>query len=85
MKKFHDTLKTIYDTKSSEDTTLLGADGSNLLMDIYVILKRWAEHFRSVLSRLSNINIDAMVRLPQIECNVLNGEFPTFLKTRKAV
>ena len=35
------------------------------------ILKRWAEHFNSVLNRPSSINEDAMDRLPQIECNVL--------------
>ena len=61
MKKFHDTLKTMYDPKSSEDATLLSADVSNPLTDKDAILKRWAKHFRSVLSRPSNINIDAMV------------------------
>ena len=80
MKKFHDALKTIYGPKSSGATTLLSADGSTLLTDKEAILKRWAEHFNSALNRPSSINKDAIVR-----CNVLLGEFPTVMKTRKAV
>ena len=48
--KFHDALKTIYGTKSSGVTTSLSADGSFLLTDKEAILKRWAEHFNSVLT-----------------------------------
>ena len=66
MKKFHDELKTIYGV-----TTLLSADVSTLLTDKEAILKRWAEHFDSVLNRPPSINEDAIDRLPQIECNVL--------------
>ena len=51
MKKFHDALKTIYGPKSSGATTLLSADGNTLLTDKKAILKRWAEHFSSVLYR----------------------------------
>ena len=85
MKKFHDALKTIYDPKSSGATTLLSADRSTLLTNKEAILKRWAEHFNSVLNRPSSINEDAIDRLPQIECNVLLDEFPTVMETRKAV
>ena len=48
-------------------------------------MERWAEHFNSVLNRPSNINEDAIDRLPQIECNVLLDEFPSVMETRKAV
>ena len=85
MKKFHDALKTIYDPNSSGATTLLSADGSTLLTDKEAILKRWTEHFNSVLNRPSSINEDAIDRLPQIECNVLLDEFRTVMETRKAV
>ena len=85
MKKFHDALKTIYSSKSSGATTLLSIDGSTLLTDKEAILNRWAEHFKSVLNRLSSTNEDAIDRLPQIECNVLLDEFPTVMETRKAV
>ena len=85
MKKFHDALKTIYSQKSSGATPLLSADGSTLLTDKDAILKRWAEHFNSVLDRPSSVNDNAINRLPQIECNVLLDEFPTVRETRKAI
>ena len=85
MKKFHEALKTIYSPKSSGATPLLSADGSTLLTDKDAILKRWAEHFNSVLNRPSSVNDNAINRLPQIECNVLLDEFPTVTETRKAI
>ena len=85
MKKFHDALKVIYGPKSSGATPLLSADGSTLLTDKDAILKRWAEHFNSVLNRPSSVNDNAINRLPQIECNVLLDEFPTVTETRKAI
>ena len=85
MKKFHDALKTIYGPKSSGATTLLSADDSTLLTDKKAILKRWAEHFNSVLNGPSSINEDAIDRLPQTECNVLLDDFPTVMETRTAV
>ena len=48
-------------------------------------MKRWTEHFYSVLNRHSSINEDIIDRLPRIECNVLLDEFPTVMETRKAV
>ena len=78
MKKFHDALKTIYGPKSSGATQLLSADKD-------AILKRWAEHFNSVLNRPSSVNDNAINRLSQIESNVLLDEFPTVTETRKAI
>ena len=85
MKKFHDALKTIYGRKSSGATPLLIENGGTLLTDKDAILKRWAEHFNSVLKRPSSVNDNAINRLPQIECNVLLDEFPTVKETRKAI
>ena len=79
MNKFHDALKIIYGPKSSGATTLLSADGSTLFTDKEAILKRWAEHFKSVLTR----GEDAIDRLPQIECNVLLDGFPTVIETKQ--
>ena len=64
MKKLHDALKTIYGPKRSGATPLLSADGSTLLTDKLDILKRWAEHFNSVLNRSSYVNDNAINRLP---------------------
>ena len=84
MEKFHDAVKTIYGPKSSEATSLLSADGGTLFTVKNTILKRWAEHFNSVLNRPSSINEGAIDRLPQIECNDPLDEFPTVIETRKA-
>ena len=48
-------------------------------------MERWTEHFNSVLNRSLTINADAIKRLPQIECTILFEEFPTVVKTRKAI
>ena len=41
MKKFHDSLKTIYGPKSSGATPLISADGSTLLTDKDAIFKMY--------------------------------------------
>ena len=84
MKKIHDALKTIYGPKPSGAILLLSADGGTLLTDKDAILKRWAEHFNSVLNRPPSVNDNAINKLSQIECNVLPDEFPTVTETRKA-
>ena len=48
-------------------------------------MKRWAEHFDSVLNRPSSIHDDAINRLPQVKCNLLLDEFPTVAETVKAI
>ena len=65
MKKLFDALKTVYGPQSSGTIPLLSAGRTSLLTDKEVILKRWAEHFDSVLNRPSSINGDAINRLPQ--------------------
>ena len=83
--KFFDALQTVYNPQSSGTTPLLGADGTSLLTGKDAYLKRWAEHFDSVLNRPSPINDDAINRLPQVECNLLLDEFPTVAETVKAI
>ena len=48
-------------------------------------MNRWAEHFDGVLNRPSSINDEAINRLPQVECNPLFDELPTFSETVKAI
>ena len=38
-----------------------------------------------MINRPSTINHNAIKRLPQVKCNVLLGEFPTVIETRKAI
>ena len=63
-KMFFDALKTVYGLHTSGAIPLLSADGTSLLTDIEAVLKRWAEHFDSVLNRPSSITDDAINRLP---------------------
>ena len=81
MKKLHDARMTVYAPKSPGTTPLLSADGNTRLMDKDVILKRWAEHFDSVLNRPSTIKDNAINKVSQVECNELLDEFS--LKQRK--
>ena len=85
MKKFFDSLKTVYGPQSSGTTPLLTADGTSLLTDKEAILKRSAEYFDGVLNRPSSINDEAINRLPQVECNSLLDELPAISETVKAI
>ena len=85
MKKFFDALKTVYGPQSSGTTPLLSAEGSSLLTDKEAILKRWVEHFDSLLNRPSSISDDAINKLPQMECNLVLDELPTVSETVKAI
>ena len=75
----------MYGPNSSVTTQLLNEDGSTLLTDKDAILKRWAEHYNSLLNRPSTINDNAINRLLQAECNVLLDEFPIITETTKAI
>ena len=59
------------------------ADGSSLITEREKILNRWSEHFNSVLSRLSLINDEAIVRLSQVEINVALDASPTVTEVEK--
>ena len=71
--------------RAQETTPLLSADGTSLLTDKEVILKRWDEYFDGALNGPSSINDEAINRLPQVECNPLLDEFPTVSETVKAI
>ena len=60
MKNFYSGLKEIYGPTTSGSSPILNKDGTNLITDKEDILKRWAEHFDSVLNRPSAINDEAI-------------------------
>ncbi|BHF65882.1 hypothetical protein SprV_0200889500 [Sparganum proliferum] len=63
-------LREMQDTwMAHEAEEIQGADGSTPLTEKTHILQRWAEHFRGVLNRPSNISDATIVRLPQVEIN----------------
>jgi len=69
MKRFYDSLKSVYGPPTSGSSPMLSADGSTLLTNKNEIVERWAEHFDNVLNRPSSINDEAIQRLPQVAIN----------------
>ena len=69
MKRFFDSLKTIYGPPTSGSSTILSADGKELITDKNKIVERWAEHFNGVLNRSSSINDAAIECLPHVAIN----------------
>ena len=85
MKNFYSSLKAVYGPTSSGSSPILSADGNTLISDKEQILDRWAEHFISVLNRPSNINIEAIERLPQVPVAEALADPPTVEEVAKAI
>ena len=85
LKRFYDALKAVYGPQSSGSSPILSADGKTLLTDRQQILKRWAEHFDSVLNRPSSINEEAIARLPQAEIDYELDLPPTLPEVKRAI
>ncbi|BHF82281.1 hypothetical protein SprV_0802541800 [Sparganum proliferum] len=64
---------------------LLGDDRTTLRTEKVQILQQWAEHFRGVLNRPSNISDAATARPPQVETNANLDLRPTVHETIRAV
>ncbi|VDL95818.1 unnamed protein product [Schistocephalus solidus] len=69
IKNIFKAIKGIYGQCIKGIASLLSSDGITLLTEKSQILKRWAEHFRSVLNCSSAISSAAIVRLPQVDMN----------------
>ncbi|VDL98528.1 unnamed protein product [Schistocephalus solidus] len=67
MKNFFKAIKAIYGPCIKGTAPLLSSDGTTLLTEKSQILKRVAEHFRSVLNCSSAISDAAIDRLPQVD------------------
>ncbi|VDL92695.1 unnamed protein product [Schistocephalus solidus] len=71
-------IKAIYGPCIKGAASLLSSDGTTLLTEKSLILKRWAEHFSSVLNCSSVISDGAIDRLPQLVTNN-DLDLPPFL------
>ncbi|VDL97340.1 unnamed protein product [Schistocephalus solidus] len=69
IKKLIKAIKAIFGPCIKGTAPLLGSDGTTLLTEKSQILKRLAEHFRSVLNCSSAISDAAIDRLPQVYTN----------------
>ena len=64
-KKFFDALRTVYDPTSTGSSPLMDLDGEPLWTEKKQTLDRWAEHFKSLQNRQSNID-ETIDQLPQL-------------------
>ncbi|BHF59076.1 hypothetical protein SprV_0100203100 [Sparganum proliferum] len=78
-------IKAVYGPPTKASVPLLSANGSTLLTEKTQNLKRWAEHFRGIPSRLCIIFDAAIARLPQVETNVDLTLPPSLQETIRAV
>uniref|UniRef100_A0A183SVW9 Integrator complex subunit 4 n=1 Tax=Schistocephalus solidus TaxID=70667 RepID=A0A183SVW9_SCHSO len=85
MKNFFKAIKAIYGPCIKGSAPLLSSDGTTLLTEKSQILKRWAEHFRSVLNCSSAISDAAIDRLPQVDTNNDLDLPPSLPETIRAV
>ena len=76
-KHFYDALKALYGPQTSGSSSLLSADGTQLLSEKKQTLERWAECFESVLNHPSTIKDEAITHLTQVETNQEMDNLPT--------
>ena len=69
MKRFFNSLKTIYGPLTSGRSPMLSVDGTKVITDKNEIVERRAEHFDSVLNQPSSINDTGIQLLPQVAFN----------------
>ena len=82
--KFYQSLRCIYGPSRLGTSPLLDQDGMRIT-DKGAILKRWAEHFESVLNRPSSINSESIDSLPQIPVDTSLDDLPTSAETKSAI
>ena len=58
-------MKAVYGPPKSGSTPLQSADGSTLIKDQEGLRNRWAEHFSTLLNRLSTVDPTALKQIPQ--------------------
>ncbi|VDM01631.1 unnamed protein product, partial [Schistocephalus solidus] len=85
MKNYFKATKAIYGPCIKGTAPLLSSDGTTLLAEKSLILKRWVEHFRNVLNCSSTISDAAIDRLPQLETNNDLDLPPSLPETIRAV
>ena len=86
MKRFYESVKTVYGHRPASSSPLLSADRTTLITEKSRILERWAEHFHTVvLNRPSYVNEEAINQLPQVPINHEMDAPPTLPEVEKAI
>ena len=65
MKGFYCGLREVWGPRVSATSQLKSADGSVTLTDEKMILKRWAEHFNTLLNDTGDVSLDTINEIPQ--------------------
>ena len=65
MKRFYDGLKTVYGPCDSGSPPVRSKDGTTMITDQDQILKRWAEHFETVLNQPAVFDDTVLNEIPQ--------------------
>ncbi|VDL91347.1 unnamed protein product [Schistocephalus solidus] len=84
-KTFLADIKAVYVPPIKGVAPLLNAEGTTLLTEKTQIMKRWAEHFRSVPNRPPTISNAAIDRRPQVETNAVPDLPVSLQETIRAV
>ena len=84
-KELFASINMVYGPQHSTSPPLLSADGKTLITDRKEILDRWAEHFDSVLNRPSEVNDEAIDRMPQVPINLTMEATPSEDDVQKAI
>ncbi|BHF71455.1 hypothetical protein SprV_0401451300 [Sparganum proliferum] len=84
-KNFLDAIKVIYGLSAKGAAPLFSSDGSTLLTERWQILRRWVEHFESILNRSSKISDAAIDQFSQVEINIDPDLSPSLPETICAV
>ena len=83
-KLFYDGLKSVFGPISHAMAPVRTSEGT-LLTDKQDILKRWTEHFHSLLNRPSTITTEALIRIPQRPLITCLDDPPSLDEVSKAV
>ena len=82
---FFSSLKAVYGPTTSGCYPLLSSDGETLIKDQEGLLKRWTEHFSSLLNRPSTVDQDVLNQIPQQPLLEDLDTPPTLDEIRKAI
>ena len=82
---FYDAIKAIYGPQRNHIAPILASDGVTLCKTKDSIMKRWAEHYHSVLNRQSDASPESLDTLPDLPTVDVLDEPPAFHEVTSAI
>lgn len=84
-KELFGAIKNVYGPSQSNTCPLLSSDGSTLIKDKEGLTKRWREHFSQLLNRPSEVNQEALNRIPDQDPITELDNLPSLPELQKAI